>query len=183
MGKWDRHEGGTQGWVNVLQDRRVNWKTFNYKTRLKNIIKYNFSSISLDVLILTRNSYSLRQKHPDKILPVVGVRYMWKAKRILPTQVQTLKPACIALFFRCWGRKCNCLQAQTKRRRSGVNIKIATTIREQLWDWFDIFFLFCQFYLFNAPSLFSFFVLADVTEALITSWSFSNTALQLWQKN
>lgn len=61
------------------------------------------SSISFDVLILKGNGYSLRQNHPDKILPVVGRGYTTceKAKRSLPTQVQTLKPACIALFFRC----------------------------------------------------------------------------------
>lgn len=177
----------------MLQDWRVNWRTFKYKTRLKNIIKYNFSSISLDVLILTKNTYSLRQKNPDKILPGVGsvgdvegggYNTCEKAKRILPTQVQTRKPACIILYFRCRGRKSNCLQGQTKAKMesAGVNTKIATTIRAQLWDGFDMFFFFCQLYLFNATSLFSFFVLADVAEAVITSWSFSNTAFQLWQK-
>lgn len=82
-GKWERHGGETHRWVNVLQDRWVNWRTFKYKTRLKNIVKYNSSSISLDVLILTKNTYSLRQKIPDKILAGVGVgglRYMWKGK-------------------------------------------------------------------------------------------------------
>lgn len=37
-----------------------------------------------------------------------------KVRRILPIEVQTVKPACIVLYLKCWGKKCNCLQGQTK---------------------------------------------------------------------
>lgn len=56
----------------------------------------------------------------------------------MPAQVQTLKPACIVLYLRCRGKKCNCLQGQTKATRRSVieddrvNKKIVTTIRAEL---------------------------------------------------
>ena len=76
-------------------------------------------------------------------------------KKILPTQVQALKPACMILHLRWWESKCNCLQGQTKammtsvRVADRVNTKIATTIRAELSDGLDIFFPLCQFYLFT----------------------------------
>lgn len=69
-----------------------------------------------------------------------------KVERILPTQVQTLKTACILLCWRCRRKKCNCLQGQTKATRRSVivgdrvNTKIATVIRAELWDGLDTFF-------------------------------------------
>lgn len=142
----DKTDGcGRKGrFIHLSQDRQNNRGTLKYiqKDRGKERRKKTASAVFFPMFLFC---YSVRANSTEKGAETSLIKSCKgrgctceKVKRILPTQVQTLKTACILLCWRCRRKKCNCLQGQTKATRRSVivgdrvNTKIATVIRAEL---------------------------------------------------
>lgn len=99
-------EEGYKVGLTCLKNRQNTW----IKTGGKNIIKT--ASAEFLLMFIFKYGYSVRHHSTAKGEETSLIKYCKgrgciceKVRRILPTQVQTLKPACIVLYLRCWGEE------------------------------------------------------------------------------